>query len=181
MKKFLSAIAALFIAALSFAQSGSATLTLHLGAERNFVFPNALPTLTTATEIKSGNDRYTNVDFSNLFEEEHEYVMVHLRFRPSGKGSFVIPPLNTQPANVVQIEVVYQKQTADGDIQKEINLVDNDAVDGASGSAMIAQYGAVGTDVMGSFEATLRELKENGSKGELFKVSGTFKIKLGKE
>lgn len=175
MKKILIIIAFILIACNSFAQFGTATITMNVdGGERKFIFPNVMGTLVTATQ----NSEYTDIDFSNLFEKQHEYVFVHIRIQPNGTGTFIIPPENSQPKNIFSIEVTYQKQTTDGDIQKEIKLINNSAHDGASGSAIITQYGP---DAVGSFEATIGEIKDGGSNGSLFKVSGNFKIKLMKQ
>ena len=176
----------IFLAAFLFAQStvaqanGSATLTINLGAERKFVFPNALPALVTATEVRSGNDRYADIVFSNQFEKEHEYVQVHLRILPAGKGKFVVGASGKQ-GNELQIEIIYQKQKPDGEILKESNLASNSGQNGETGFATIAQYAAVGTDVVGTFEARLTGLTENGSITGPYPVSGTFKVKLTKE
>lgn len=182
MHKLSLAISAMLIAGTSFAQFfGNATLTMNIGGtDRKFVFNPANTSLVTASQISGGNN-YTDIDYSCQFEAQHEYVMVHMRIEPSGKGSFIIPPENSQPTNMFHIEVMYQKQNANGDIIKQIQLVDNSAHDGASGSANITQYGAIGTDVIGSFEATIREAKDGSAQGGLFKVSGNFKAKLMKQ
>ena len=164
---------------------GEASLTIEMGgAERKFTFPNAMPSNISAQKINSA----LGISFNKEFEKESESVWVSISLEPAGKGNFIMTQPNKEPPNTFSIDIRYTKTNSRYEI-KELNLNSNWhkgandewLQDASSGTAEITQYGAVGSYIIGNFQATLMETKDNGSNGAQYKVSGNLKIKLTRQ
>ena len=163
---------------------GEALLTIQMGkTERKFIFPNALPTTISAQKINSA----LAISFNKEFEKESESVGVIITVEPAGKGNFIMTQPNKEPPNIFSINIIYTKTNSHYEMKELILNSDwhngpNGWEEGSSGTAEITQYGAVGSYVIGNFQANLVEFKkEDESSGSSYKVSGNFKIKLIKE
>ncbi|HEV8079929.1 MAG TPA: hypothetical protein VGP43_04400 [Chitinophagaceae bacterium] len=175
----------LFLSGVAWGQNrlpaGEASLTIQMGSEKKtFTFPKAVPTITMAVQNSAGAIPYTDISYSRFMDDkEMEFVSVHLAIEPTGPGNFIVPNLNTTLPNNATIDITYRKKNANFEL-KELILLGDNSQEGVSGTAEISQY-AIGSDLIGSFQATLRDLNGSGIKGDFYKVSGNFKIKLTKE
>jgi len=121
------------------------------------------------TEVSDGN--YTDITFTGTFERNKQTTNLtcSIRVTPSGDGTFIFrkneggnPPKNAIMSINIDNNVVLR-----GDRQK-----------GAEGQVIVAHYPKdVGDFLTGTFTATLGNSPNDDEIKDLYKVTGSFKIK----
>ncbi|HET7117053.1 MAG TPA: hypothetical protein VFI29_11210 [Hanamia sp.] len=149
-------------ASLTVKESNGKTVTYNYPDD----FPNTLYNC-QQTGSEGSKISHTDFGFSKTFDQfknedgDPPIVTVQMRIGPSGVGTF---PLKTTDSDQPQ-----------GDLQIDLNSPAhplNDFDNDTNGSITISEYPAVGSFIVGSFKATLKD-----AAGKSYAVNGTFRIK----